>query len=193
VTTTKRRKSAFPQLCRRCDKPPKPGRVHCESCLAKARAVYRRKSGKPPRLDREEWLAKRLYDCVVYFPESGSVADVLRRVEARAERESRKGGPPTPRQQAEQTASFRVARVDAKGRRIPSALAAQMYTGQLMEFAKGDQGERYEVTAFDPVLGVRFCFGWAGEKRLHLLLEVIRRHPRFTEAVVRDREPNGCD
>lgn len=93
----------------------------------------------------------------------------------------------TDRHITEQKNAFRVDRVNAKGRtsRLPYLPGSESLR-QLKHFAKGDKGERYVVTAYDPVLGVQFTYGWTN--RPGKLLVEIMRHKRFWGARVRARK-----
>lgn len=93
----------------------------------------------------------------------------------------------TDRHITEQKNAFRVDRVNAKGTasRLPF-LPGSENLKQLKHFAKGDQGERYVVSAYDPVLQLRFTFGWTN--RPGKLLVEIMRHKRFWGARVKDRK-----
>jgi hypothetical protein len=92
-------------------------------------------------------------------------------------------------------ASFFVARCDAAGHAVPGVEFCndgRTATSEVLpEFAKGDRGERYVVTAFDPVLGLRFTYGWT-ERPGKLLVEIMG-HKRFWGARVKDREPSPTE
>lgn len=99
--------------------------------------------------------------------------------------------PPSREEDAWHQASFFVARCDKVGRAVPGVEfrdSGKTATSTVLpEFAKGDRGQRYVVTAYDPVLEKRFTFGWT-DLPAELIWQV-QRHARFTNTRVVDRKP----
>jgi len=125
------------------------------------------------------WLGLTLRDCLDYDPASGTMEECWERMHG------------TTDESAWSAASYRVARVDARGVAIPAVIDGRNTTGDLVDFAVGDRGERYVVTAFDPATGLRFCYGWADDPGR--LLVAIMRARRFWGARIKDREREAVE
>lgn len=177
-------------LCPRCSNPPEAEFVLCNECRKKKKAIYRRQCNRvklPKRRREPDVLAARLRNALsepgaigrglLYDPQSGSAEECWDRIEDRRAEES---GFPTSKEIALYRAAFVVARTDARGREAPGVVFVdqKIATSVLLpHFAAGDQGERYVVTAYDPVTELRFLYGWTDCPGA--LVRAIRQHPRF--------------
>lgn len=179
-------------LCVDCGEPAVCGITRCEKCrgvLAEYGRMRKRQGRQVPvdrDAEREAWGALKIWQCLIEYD-----LDSPTREEFAAQRESQqvtKRGAPAPKEIQWEMASLHVARSDAKGRVRPDSREHKggIYAGELTEFAKGDQRQRYVVTAFDPTLGVRFTYGWTEEPQR--LAGQIYRHPRYCWPAVLDRK-----
>ena len=194
-------------VCVECGKaPPVASKVRCVLCRIRMRdfsgAYYRRKQKReaaavaPPQEPekREEPKAPpalRLWQLLPgYDPASGTAAECAAAIQESCDlRDIRHSRCPTPAQVQERKNAFLVDRVNAKGVSFSRYATNENrnHFFQLRRFAQSDRGERYEVSAYDPVMELRFTYGWT-DLPAELIWEV-QRHARFTSTRVRDREP----
>lgn len=200
-------------LCNDCPEPAIPGTSRCPACRlrgdkssAECHRRKQREKGVKPRRKRPEraahqqgqangataqataakynhpigpmtWRESTLRDCLDYDPTSGPKEECW-------------GGAPTPQEIALHQASFIVARTDARGCERPGVVfvdKAPTTSVGLPDLAAGDQGQRYMVSAWDPVTELRFTFGWADFPKVFVMAEVIRRYTRYRDVEMVDR------
>lgn len=189
-------------------KPAAAGLVRCKECLRQSSnrtgLWTRRKRQRaatavaPPQEPEKQEEPKappapQIWKNLEYDTDSGTAEKCAAAIQESCDlRDAKHSHCPTPAQVQERKNAFLVDRVTNKGTACLRAfLPGSTAIRQLRRFVKGDQGERYEVSAWDPVAGLQFTYGWTNTPGK--LIVAIMRSKRFWGARVRDREPSPTE
>ena len=191
-------------VCVSCGElPPASGHVRCDPCheqmsgysqdWTRRKRQWAAAAVAPPQEPEKQEEPKslpapRLWRLLEYDTDSGTAEECVAAIQKSCDlRGAKHSHCPMPAQIQERKNAYLVDRVTDKGTACLRAfLPGSTALRQLRRFAKGDRGERYEVSAWDPVTMLQFTFGWTdnpGE-----LIVAIMRSKRFWGARVKDKQ-----